>query len=195
MAEGTNLHYHKRCERQFGLVAIPSSCQGVCGWRVLLGLCRFAGLRQNEALKLSWRDVKWGTVDTPAHLIVWGHKTKKFRITPIRPELLPLLREVFELAEDGTVEVVTGVVRKNLWRDFQVIRRRAGVMAYGKWCHTLRKNCEQDWNDQFPTHIVAEWMGHSVKVAQAHYLRVYERNIAEAANTPIPVQNVTQIVT
>ncbi|MFC1739294.1 tyrosine-type recombinase/integrase [Planctomycetota bacterium] len=161
------------------------------GWRVLLSLCRFAGLRQGEALNLTWRDVKWGTVDTPAHLIVWAQKTKKFRSVPIVPELLPVLRETFELAEDGTVKIVTGVVRKNLWRDFQVIRRHAGVEPFSKWCHTLRKNREQDWNYVFPRHIVAEWMGHSVQVAQEHYLRVYQRDIEAAANTAIPVHNFT----
>ncbi len=152
-------------------------------WRLLLALCRLAGLRQSEALELLWGDVVWDK----SCLIVWSKKTQQSRLVPISPELLPLLLEAWSLLEEGCKEqpVIAGLNRKNLWRDFQVIRRRAGIKAYSKWCHTLRKNREQDWVEIFPEHIVAAWLGHSPKVARAHYLKVDDRNLQAATSTPI----------
>ncbi len=82
-----------------------------------------------------------------------------------------------------------------MWRDFGVIRKRAGTPKYAKWCHTLRKNRESDWMDAgFPFHVVVEWMGHSDEVARQHYLRVNESDLAAAAQTPID-PNLTQLLT
>ena len=122
------------------------------GWQMLLALCRLAGLRQAEAIGLTWRDVDW----QHNTLTIWAPKTDHSRVVPVVPELLPLLREAFEAAQEGETKVVTSVTVQNLWRDFQVIRRRAGLKPYKKWCHTLRKNREEDWNKKFPSHVVAE---------------------------------------
>lgn len=154
-------------------------------WKLLLALCRLAGLRQGEALSLTWREVDWDK----NCLVIWSKKTQQSRIVPISPELLPLLLDAWHLLKEGCEEqAVVGLNRKNLWRDFQVIRRRAGIKVYSKWCHTLRKNREQDWMENFPEHIVAEWMGHGLKVARAHYLRVEDRNIIAATKTPIKIK-------
>lgn len=151
------------------------------GWQMLLALCRLAGLRQAEALGLTWRDVDW----QHNTLTIWAPKTGHSRVVPVVPELLPLLRGVFEAAQEGETNVVTSITVQNLWRGFQVIRRRAGLQPYKKWCHTLRKNREDDWNEKFPSHVIAEWMGHSPEVAHKHYLRVYDRNVEAATATPI----------
>lgn len=163
------------------------------GWKTLLGLCRLAGLRQGEALSLRWRDVEW----QKNRLMVWAQKTKRRRVVPIAPELMPILRDALADTPEGAHLVVTGVTTPNVWRDFGVIRKRAGTPKYTKWCHTLRKNRESDWiNAGFPFHVVVEWMGHSDDVARQHYLRVNEADLAEAAHTSIAeklTQKVTQI--
>jgi hypothetical protein len=51
------------------------------------------------------------------------------------------------------------------------------VEQYKGPSQTLRKNCEQDWNDEFPIHVVSAWMGHSMTVAQKNYLRVDDKYI------------------
>ena len=149
-------------------------------WRMLLALCRFAGLRQGEALALKWNNVRWDE----NCLRVWATKTK-MRVVPVVPELYPLLQDAYEQAPVGEVMVVSGISKSNLWRDFQVICKRAGVKLYEKWCHTLRKNREQDWAQKFPNHIVAEWMGHSPEVARTHYLKVDDLNMQAATQTKI----------
>jgi len=161
------------------------------GWKTLLGLCRLAGLRQGEALSLRWRDVDW----QKNRLIVWAQKTKRRRVVPIAPELLPILRDAFADAPESGESVVTGVTTPNVWRDFGVIRKKAGTPKYAKWCHTLRKNRESDWiNAGFPFHVVVEWMGHSDEVARQHYLRVNEADIDAASRTPI-AGKLTQLLT
>ena len=152
------------------------------GWTTLLGLCRLAGLRQGEALALQWSAVDWAT----NRLTVWAKKTKRRRVVPIVPELLPILRDAFENAAEGEPFLITGMVAQNLWRDFRVICKRAGLEPYAKWCHTLRKNRESDWiKSGFPFHVVVEWMGHSDEVARQHYLRVNEDDLDAATHTRI----------
>ncbi len=86
---------------------------------------------------------------------------------------------------------------QNLWRDFRVICKRAGIEPYAKWCHTLRKNRESDWMAVgFPFHVVVDWMGHSDEVARQHYLRVNDADLDAATQTQIGAgltQKLTQI--
>ncbi len=181
-----NWHYVSIEEFQKLLDACP--CQG---WRTFLGLCRLAGLRQGEALA-----IRWDQADLQAgRLTVWAQKTKRCRIVPIAPELLPILQEARELTDEDEKLVVTGVMHVNVWRDFAIIRKRAGIENYEKWCHTLRKNRESDWIAAgFPFHVVVEWMGHSDEVARQHYLRVNESDLQGAAQSPIP-EKLTQLLT
>ena len=183
-----NWHYVSLVELESLLDAAPNQ-----GWKLLLGLCRFAGLRQAEALGLSWKAVDWDK----RRLTVWATKTKRRRVVPIAPELLPILRDALDQAPDGIPLIITGLVTQNLWRDFRVICKRAGVEPYAKWCHTLRKNRESDWIAAgFPFHVVVDWMGHSDQVARQHYLRVNEADLDAAAQTQIGAvltQKLTQI--
>ncbi|GMU82468.1 MAG: hypothetical protein AMXMBFR47_23390 [Planctomycetota bacterium] len=181
-------HYVSMDEFAKLLAACPNP-----GWKSFLALCRLAGLRQMEALTLKWRDVDWGH----NWLSVWAQKTKRRRLVPIAPELLPILQEAARQDVDVESPVVTGVTPENVWRDFGIIRKRAGTPNYAKWCHTLRKNRESDWiSADFPFHVVVEWMGHSDEVARQHYLRVNESDMAAASQTriaPVLTQKVTQI--
>ncbi len=146
---------------------------------------------RKPALSLRWRDVDWER----SRLTVWAQKTKRRRVVPIAPELLPILRDAFEHAPEGKPLVVHGVTARNVWRDFGVIRKHAGVPKYAKWCHTLRKNRESDWIAAgFPFHVVVEWMGHSDEVARQHYLRVNEADLDAASRTPI-AKKLTQLLT
>lgn len=107
-------------------------------WRVLFGLCRFAGLRRpSETHGLLWEQVDWQRsvlhVDAP--------KTDRTRTVPIAAELLPLLRDAQELAEPGAERVV-GLSRNNLHRTAEVLARRAGVDPWPRFfrpCDRPRK--------------------------------------------------------
>ncbi len=183
-----NWHYVTLEEFEKLLAAAPNH-----SWKTLLGLCRLAGLRQGEALALRWGSVDW----VRGRLTVWATKTKRRRIVPIVPELLPLLQAAAEDAAADANLIIEGLVKQNLWRDFRVICKRAGIEPYAKWCHTLRKNRESDWMAAgFPFHVVVDWMGHSDEVARQHYLRVNDADLDAATQTQIGAgltQKLTQI--
>ena len=150
-------------------------------WRRLLGLCRLAGLRQGEALRLLWKDVDLRTrqivVVNPGRYRTTKHRTRRVPAVPLLHDLLTKGTR----RESGDRPVVAGLCRTNLWRDFRVILRCAGIRPWKKWCHTLRKNCETDWAERFPIHVVAEWLGNSPEVALRHYVRAESHHFREAS--------------
>ena len=87
-------------------------------WRLLFALSRYGGLRcPSEHLRLRWQDVDWEhgriTVHSPK---TEHHPSGECRVVPLFPELLPCLREVFELARldhvfsifDSNEQAITG---------------------------------------------------------------------------------------
>ena len=91
----------------------------------------------------------------------WQPKEKERRIVPMCPELQAILSKVYSDAEAGSNKVVSEIIVSNIWRNFQVLCRRAGVAKYSKPFHTLRKSCIRDWAENYPAHVVKEWAGHS----------------------------------
>ncbi|MBS3821972.1 MAG: site-specific integrase, partial [Phycisphaerae bacterium] len=145
-------------------------------WRVLFALGRFAGLRlPSEGLALRWSMVDWEAnrirVPVPklAHLPGKGE-----RLVPIFEALRPHLLEAFEQAEPGEDRVVAlprctdAYLRK-------VVRQAIEAAKVKPWravFHALRASCETDLMKHFPVHVVCRWIGHDIKVAEAHYLQV-----------------------
>ena len=96
-------------------------------------------------------------------------------MVPIIPKLSRLPLEAYESVEAGSGHVCDRMAANNHRRDFHRICKRAGVEPWSKWCHTLRKNCETDWAQEFPQYVVATWMGHGIEVSARHYLQVPEQ--------------------
>jgi integrase len=140
---------------------------------MLLALCRLAGLRRGEALELSWSSVDWDR----RRLTVFASKTEWHggkRIVPIEPQLFALLTEAMANAPPGEDRICAGVSRHCLWRNFQVIRKHAGLDAWKDAFQVMRRNCETDWAQKFPQYAVSEWIGHDITVSATHYLAVPE---------------------
>lgn len=107
-------------------------------------------------------------------------KTKDSREVPICPELAALLQQHLDPASELVIPAGS-IVKKNVWRDFQVIAKRAGVKAYAKPIHTLRKSCITDWASEFPPHVVMAWAGHSdLRTTQKFYSKVQESDFERA---------------
>lgn len=145
-------------------------------WRLIFALARYGGLRcPSEVLELRWGDVLWDqkrfivrSVKTEHHE---GHET---RITPLFPELAPLLEEAFEAADDGA-EFVIARSRDNstnLRTQLSRIVTRAGLKPWPKLFQNLRASRATELADEFPGHVAAAWLGHSEKIAKRHYWQV-----------------------
>jgi Integrase len=175
-------------------------------WRLIVALTRFAGLRcPNEVLSLKWTDVDWErgeitiTANKTAH-----HAGKGIRRCPLFPQLRLHLEESFEMADEGAVYVIDesfrkGAIGKNGWRNcnlrttFEKIIRRAGIEPWPKPFVNLRSTCETELNEQFPSHVVANWLGHSVKIATKHYLQVTDEHLARALEFRTKTDNSNEI--
>jgi integrase len=152
-------------------------------WRLLISLCRLAGMRRGEALNLAWSDINWES--NYIRIIAkkeWQPKDKNPRNIPLCPELQKILLEAYNRAESGQNQVVEGIVVENLWRDFNTLFQRAGVSKYSKPFHTLRKSCITDWAANYPAHVVKEWAGHSsLDTTDRYYLQVPESEYSRAS--------------
>jgi len=133
-------------------------------WRHLVGLCRWAGLRRGEAIAASWSDIDWQA----RTIRVDAEKTGAERFVPLEPRLYSMLAKGFEAAPEGS-GAVCSVPALNLNRNLERIIKRAGVPAYARAFHTLRKNLETDWLEQYPVADVCKWLGHSPTVSMKHY--------------------------
>ncbi|MFC1738604.1 tyrosine-type recombinase/integrase [Planctomycetota bacterium] len=168
--------------------------------RLLISLCRLAGLRRGEALALEWSNIDWHnnrlTVITKEDRS-WQPKDKDSRIVPIFPELQAILLDAYENAPDGQICVIDGTAgRNNFWRDFQVLYRKSGVHRYSKPYHSLRKSCIRDWAGKYPMHVVQAWAGHAkITTTAKYYLQVPESEYDRAASENLWSEKVTQKVT
>lgn len=150
-------------------------CCPTQSWRTLYCLWRHAGLRQQEPLGLTIKSVDLRN----RRLFVHSTKTERYgenhgdRVVPIVPTLYrELERQLSELPRDAEYLIYENR-RKGFDSAFRRIQFDAGLPRWPKTFQNLRSSCENDWVQQgIPAHVVASWIGHSVKVQEAYYLRV-----------------------
>ena len=154
-------------------------------WRLIVALCRYAGLRcPSELNALTWDDVHWDT----NRITIRAPKTG-IRIIPLFPELVEPLREYYEAAEPGAVHVIAKYVGQvNLRTRFRKIIERAGLVPWERQFHNLRASRQTELEDKFPSHVVCAWLSNSESVARKHYLQVRDEHFDEAA-LQFPVQS------
>lgn len=144
------------------------------GVRCSIALCRWAGCRYNEMLRMrpDQVDLVNRTLviePTPDRNGRIEEGTKgKFREVPICPELHAVLS-----ADMGDPLVCGPLLRRARENALTKVRTWGGQ----PW-HTLRKACGSDWADKVPINVVAEWMGHSVLVASRYYLKPQKAHYA-----------------
>ena len=155
-------------------------------WQLIIALSRFGGLRcPSETLSLKFTDINWAedriTVSSPKT----AHQGKPFRIVPLFPELRPYLLRAAETALDGAVFCVgryRDEANSNLRTGLLRILRRAGVKPWERLFHNLRASRQTELCNEFPSHVVADWLGNTPDVADKHYLLVTEQHFKQAAN-------------
>ena len=141
-------------------------------WRLIVALRRFAGLRKMEIFQLRWEHVLWDQ----GRMFVTIPKTKHHegRFVPIGG-ILPWLEQAFDDAPEGTERLITRFTESNvnLAKPFEKIITAAGLTIWPKLIQNLRASCETVWLDaENPAHVVAKWIGHSVKVQNDNYAQV-----------------------
>ena len=154
-------------------------------WRLLIALGRFAGLRTpSESLLLRWSDIDWVNrtmnVRSPK---TEHHEGKAERLVPIDAELLPYLRDSFDLATNRADAVITLYrVGANINPQFHRIIKRSGVAAWPRAWHNLRASRQNELSRLHPGHVVCAWMGNSRTIADEHYNVVTADDVAKATS-------------
>ena len=163
-------------------------------WKAIVALARYGGLRcPSEVLSLRFQDIDWdaGRIVVPSPKTE-HHAGKASRVIPLFPELRPILAEALNLAPKGAVYVVDERMRassqgKAGWRNcnlrttFQKIVTGAGLTAWPRLFHNLRSSRQTELAEQFPSHVVCDWLGNSEDVASKHYLQTTDDHYARAA--------------
>lgn len=164
-------------------------------WRGMITFAYCCGLRLGEVLHLTLGDVDFEaqTVRVVCKRAVgtreaWSPKDKDLRVVPLPSDAVNVLTEMQLAAGDGQVLVFVNskgpaagqrVKRQNIWRDFGVIRRRAGIPV----CtfHDLRKSYCTNLAGSVPLHVVQELAGHSdIRTTRKHYLQVRQEQVDAA---------------
>jgi integrase len=168
-------------------------------WRLVFALSRFGGLRcPSEHALLKWADVDFEqgrmTVLSPKTEHHEGHDK---RVVPVFAELRPYLEAARAEAPKDEEYVITipsvadfrrGGPRPNLGTRMQKIVKRAGLKPWPKLFHNLRASRQTELTDNFPEHVVCEWIGNSQAVAREHYLRPKDEHFVQASGV-LPISN------
>ena len=171
-------HYVTREEIQALIDAAPDA-----EWRLILALCRFAGLRfPSEVFALRWGDVLWDRDRMQVPNVKTRRKTGEvFRVVPLFPELRPYLEDAFAVAAPGQEAVVTRQDYDAAMRELKWIARRAGVKLWPKPFVNMRSSCATDLVQRYPHYVVTQWLGHTREIAESHYWQVTEEHYRHAA--------------
>ena len=173
-------HYVSREEAQALIDAAPDA-----EWRLILALCRYAGLRfPSEVMALRWGDVLWDRDRMQVPNVKTRRKTgEAFRVVPLFPELRPYLEDAFAVAAPGQVFVITRWRKRHysMWKALQQIAHRAGVKLWPKPFINMRASAATDLVQRFPPHVVTAWLGHTREIAESHYWQVTEDHYRHAA--------------
>ncbi len=166
-------------------------------WKLIIALARFGGLRSpSETLALKWADVDWAgkriTIPSPKT----ERQAKPYRIVPLFPELRKYLEAAFDAAEPGTVYCVTRYRGADCNLRTQLLRiiRKAGLQPWERLFHNLRASRQTELTDEYPAHVVADWMGNSPEIADRHYLQTTEAIFAVPLPAAVAHRVVQQVV-
>ncbi len=158
-------------------------------WKLLFALSRYGGLRcPSEHLALCWSDVDWDlgriTVRSPK---TEHHEGKEFRTIPLFPELRVELQKVADKVNLGKDTPLSAPIitryrdrNSNLRTQLERIIRKADLKPWPKLFQNLRATRETELAEEFPIHVVCDWIGNTQAVATKHYLQTTDEHFTRA---------------
>ncbi|MFQ5464143.1 MAG: tyrosine-type recombinase/integrase [Phycisphaerae bacterium] len=163
-------------------------------WQGIVALAYCCGLRLGEILNLTWSDVDLATktvrvVAKRGELAEdWAPKDKDMRVVPLPTPACVVLTKLWMARDQDQIYVVTmafgpnagkPIPRRNTWRDFDVIRRRASLPPCS--LHDLRRSYCTNLSKSMPMHVVQELAGHSdIRTTRRYYVKVQPELFDEA---------------
>jgi hypothetical protein len=110
------------------------------------------------------------------------HEGKEMRTIPIFPELRPYLETAWDEAAEGAEFVICRYrgTNANLRTQLCRIIKKASLKPWPKLFQNLRATRETELAEDFPIHVVCDWIGNGQLVAAKHYLQVTNDHFAKA---------------
>ena len=162
-------------------------------WVALISLGRWGGLRiPSETFAMEWQDIDWEHGRIIVNSQKTAHQNKPRRTIPLFPELEAPLMTLQESQPRRTVKCFPRLSPKsgNVRQPFQKLIRRAKVEPWPKLWNSLRATRETELAATYPIHVVCEWMGNTLAVANRNYLKATDADFARAtAPSPAPTSN------
>lgn len=175
-------------------------------WKAFLSVAYCCGLRRGEILNLTWKDIDFinqlihvRAKKTSPDILAWESKTHENRSVPMPEQTAQHLANLQVEAVEGFPYVFIWqerldriknlqkngdwtslkAIRNNLNRDFDVIRRRAGVAKCT--LHDLRRSAITNWAQALPIQAVQQFAGHSnITTTKKYYLAVRKEDVEKA---------------
>ncbi len=175
-------------------------------WRAFLSMAYGSGLRRNEILNLTWKNIDFEeqmvTVTAKKesqNLLGWDPKGRKNRVVPLSDESAQLLAYLQLKAEETFPYIFISPERlkrirerqkietwnpssqiiNNLDRNFRLLRQNSGV----SYCtlHDLRRTAITNWAKKLPIQVVQQLAGHEdISTTRKYYLAVRSEDLAAA---------------
>lgn len=177
-------------------------------WRGLLSIAYGSGLRRNEILNLTWKDIdfenqliKVVAKKSSKKILEWDPKGRRNRIVPMSDENCQLLVDLHAQAKEhypyifispqrlkrirerqkiGDWDTRSQVIN-NLDRNFRLLRSKVGIEE----CvlHDLRRSAITNWAKKIPIQVVQQLAGHEdISTTRKYYLAVRSEDLASANN-------------
>ena len=144
-----------------------------------VALCLFAGLRDSEATRLDWQDIRWdiGEIHLPA---APGRKAASGRFLPMEDNLRAWLEPIRQDA--GTICLgITFAAMKSVRRDADAtLPDNEATLADGWQRDMMRHGAASAWAAVHGITKACGWLGHSEQVHRQHYRRPMAQADAQA---------------
>ena len=156
-------------------------------FRVLLALYRIGGLRKNEALAVTWKDVDFNR----KRLLVHSSKTERYasketRVIPLFPELRIELEQYY-YSQTFLLESSYLIIhnRTTITQKLERVVFLAGLTRWERLIQNLRSSRAIEVYNDFGALAESEWIGHSCQTAKDHYLHLLDADFERAVNSEI----------
>ncbi len=146
--------------------------------RVVFALARFGGLRiPSELIGLRWIDVDCVAGSFLVHSPKTAHHVGgQSRVVPLFAKLRPILQDAHDVAPDGAEFIVPNCrsIAKNFRKGLTRAIKLAGLVPWQKLFVNCRSSLESELIRQHDLATVCRWLGHSPRVAVAHYAQTLD---------------------
>ena len=166
-------------------------------WQLRFVLMRWQGLRcASELNALPWDGVNWADQT----MLIISPKTKnspgkESRVAAIMPEVLPLLKQMYDQSEPGAKFVLPRLAHKNYTECFKEYLQKTGIEIWDAIFVNLRRSAVNDAHDRLPVppHVIDAWFGHCESVSRQYYRTVNDSHFESIKNyDPATTQITTQ---